>query len=308
VNEAVPPYGKVAVCTACPAGKSNEKDDPMTTASTCHDTTCDKNHFLSSSGKCVACSIGEESSGGSQAVCTAIKCNAGQGVKDNQCIDCNAAAGYVPSTTVCNRMMSNSACTCVAKTCAVNERVQSHKCVACTPGTVNTAGDDATKADTHCSFSDAATRFNTDTNKNLNEHLAGTACGADQHVVNHICLPCPSGTTNTAGDDPNGADTVCHAKQAAPTTITESLCKRNQFVDNHQCKACPKYYYNEAGDDPHHHDTVCKKIYCPVGYYVDTTDKSNHVCTPCATSVDASHPSTLTVASAWIGGPATRCE
>lgn len=42
--------------------------------------------------------------------------------------------------------------------CEVDERVQSHQCVACPAGEVNEAGDDASGADTSCEVPDACTR------------------------------------------------------------------------------------------------------------------------------------------------------
>jgi len=34
-------------------------------------------------------------------------------------------------------------------------------------------------------------------------------CGVSEHVINHLCIPCPEGENNTAGDDASGANTVC---------------------------------------------------------------------------------------------------
>ena len=36
-----------------------------------------------------------------------------------------------------------------------------------------------------------------------------TLCVEDYHVVNHACVPCPSGQSNMPGDDPTGHDTSC---------------------------------------------------------------------------------------------------
>lgn len=38
---------------------------------------------------------------------------------------------------------------------------------------------------------------------------AGLRCGADEFVWNSVCRPCPSGSTNEAGDDPTGPNTQC---------------------------------------------------------------------------------------------------
>ena len=34
-------------------------------------------------------------------------------------------------------------------------------------------------------------------------------CQANEHVVANTCVACPGGESNTAGDDPAGADTAC---------------------------------------------------------------------------------------------------
>ena len=36
-----------------------------------------------------------------------------------------------------------------------------------------------------------------------------TLCADNEHVQSNTCVPCPTGATNEAGDDPSGADTVC---------------------------------------------------------------------------------------------------
>jgi hypothetical protein len=34
-------------------------------------------------------------------------------------------------------------------------------------------------------------------------------CAEDEHVQSNACVSCPPDTTNEAGDDPSGADTLC---------------------------------------------------------------------------------------------------
>ena len=46
--------------------------------------------------------------------------------------------------------------------------------------------------------------------KFVNVKKKDTLCKERQHVVNHVCQPCPNGTTKRAGDNPSGADTKCH--------------------------------------------------------------------------------------------------
>jgi len=40
---------------------------------------------------------------------------------------------------------------------------------------------------------------------------SGVACAADERVLDSACAPCPAGTSNEAGDDAGGTDTVCDA-------------------------------------------------------------------------------------------------
>ena len=73
-------------------------------------------------------------------------------------------------------------------TCAANEYVSSHICVACAAGTTNDAGDDTSGPDTTCDI---------------------TFCAVNQYVSNNACVACTAGTTNDAGDDASGPDTAC---------------------------------------------------------------------------------------------------
>ena len=43
----------------------------------------------------------------------------------------------------------------------------------------------------------------------LGTECEATLCVEDYHVVNNICIPCPSGQSNLAGDDSSGRDTTC---------------------------------------------------------------------------------------------------
>src|SRR5690606_34393161 len=42
-------------------------------------------------------------------------------------------------------------------------------------------------------------------------------CGVDEHVQEKACVACPDGTTNEAGDDASGVDTLC--KDACEVTL-----------------------------------------------------------------------------------------
>ncbi|MDB5217180.1 MAG: hypothetical protein JWO86_5107 [Myxococcaceae bacterium] len=94
-----------------------------------------------------------------------------------------------------------------------------------------------------------------------------SACTADQHVSNHLCVACGAGSTNAAGDDPAGADTSCDA----------TLCATNQRVQAHACSACAAGSTNVAGDDASGADTTCDGALCAVNQRVTA-----HACAPCA--------------------------
>ena len=67
----------------------------------------------------------------------------------------------------------------------------------------------------------------------------------NEYVSNNICVACPAGTTNDAGDAAAGSDTVCSA----------TLCNANEYVSNHVCVACATGFENDSGDDGS--DTIC---------------------------------------------------
>jgi len=93
-------------------------------------------------------------------------------------------------------------------------------------------------------------------------------CEADERVSNHECVVCPVGTTNEAGDDASGRDTVCDPV----------LCGRNEHVVDNACEPCPADGLgNVAGDDASRDDTVCDGDLCASNQYV-----SSGACVPCA--------------------------
>lgn len=49
-------------------------------------------------------------------------------------------------------------------------------------------------------------------------HDLPVTCAANEKVSSNACVACPSGTTNTAGDDASGSDTECTASSLPPTT------------------------------------------------------------------------------------------
>lgn len=79
-------------------------------------------------------------------------------------------------------------------------------------------------------------------------------CQADEFVQNNTCITCSVGTTNEAGDDPNGPDTMCDA----------TLCEQDEFVHDNMCMTCPEGSTNEAGDDASSVDSSCDDSCTPL--------------------------------------------
>ena len=84
-------------------------------------------------------------------------------------------------------------------------------------------------------------------------------CDANEYVSNNACIACAAGTTNDAGDDASGSNTMC---------VT---CAEDYYVSNNTCVACAAGTTNAAGDDYSGSDTTC--VICAEDYYV-----SNNAC------------------------------
>jgi hypothetical protein len=127
----------------------------------------------------------------------------------------------------------------------------------------------------------------------------GAACGANHHVLNHVCTKCEktfgAGYVNPAGDDPEGADTACTATgatvKAHKDLDAKNICAANYHVKNHKCAPCPAGTSNAKGDDKNHHDTACAAVLCPANHHVSKVDSStlahnkgevDYVCKKCA--------------------------
>jgi hypothetical protein len=96
-----------------------------------------------------------------------------------------------------------------------------------------------------------------------------TLCDADQYVLSNVCEACPAGSTNAAEDDASGSDTNCDA----------TLCGTDQYVLSNACETCPAGSTNLAGDNASTSDTGCDATLCSTDQYV-----LNHLCTPCSGS------------------------
>ena len=75
-------------------------------------------------------------------------------------------------------------------------------------------------------------------------------CRLDQYVKAGVCVPCPLGTTNTAGDMAAGGDTACDPIE----------CRLDQYVNAGVCVTCPEGTTNAAGDMAAGGDTACDPI------------------------------------------------
>ena len=95
-------------------------------------------------------------------------------------------------------------------------------------------------------------------------------CLENEFVQNNICVSCPAGTTNAAGDDPSIGDTLCD-----PT-----FCAVNEFVSANTCVACPADTTNAAGDDASGSDTSCVSL-CSINEYVLCDDVNGCACVAC---------------------------
>ncbi len=93
-----------------------------------------------------------------------------------------------------------------------------------------------------------------------------TLCGSNQRVQNNLCVPCPAGTRNAADDDASGPDTTCDPV----------LCGADERVVLNTCVACPPGTENDADDDASGADTMCDPIICSVDEFV-----SSNMCTMC---------------------------
>ena len=92
---------------------------------------------------------------------------------------------------------------------------------------------------------------------------ATTSCVVNQHVLSNVCVACPAGTTNAAGDDASGANTTC------------ATCAAGTFqdgTDSTVCKDCTAGTFQDGTGS-----TVCKD--CTAGTFQDGTGST--VCKDC---------------------------
>jgi hypothetical protein len=303
------PAGReVLTCTNCVAGYTMGTLQDLTTANSkdangvswtasvtpCHATVCKENYHVDTN-KCVACAAnklnpaGDDARGGDTTCDGFLRCAVNEEVV-KATFTCAACALGKNKALDANGLglERSSAAGCDDITCAANEHVDNHKCVACDPTETNLAGDNAfTSQNTVC---DQANHFTTNTDR----------CANNERVVNHACVACVAGTYSPAGADPNGQDTYCSATTPAAISHAASLCSTGEHVVDHVCVTCATthgnaFYENAAGDDRNHQNTYCTKKLCAVDQKV-----VSNVCTNCGALLKAP--------AAWIGGADTACH
>jgi hypothetical protein len=127
--------------------------------------------------------------------------------------------------------------------------LQTRRCksqyVACPAGTTNSAGNDASGADTV---------------------YTATSCATNERMVNHSCVVCPGGKTSRGEHDASGADTLCNATAYAS----------NVNVVNHTCVVCSGGKTSSGEHDASVAGTLCNATSCATKVKV-----VNHTCAGC---------------------------
>lgn len=92
-------------------------------------------------------------------------------------------------------------------------------------------------------------------------------CARDTHVQGGLCVPCPMGSINEAGDTTTDGDTSCDPV----------LCDANMHVAAHTCTPCGAGSTNVTGDSAVGGDTSCDPVLCGANMHV-----AAHACVPCS--------------------------
>ena len=249
---------------------------------------------------------------------------------------CDAAAGYEatgagPAAASCGAASGDYTLSgCTPTLCAVDERVSSHACVGCGPGTINVADDDATGADTTCDACIAQTGCVTDgatcsTVAGLEAYLVCDPAGGDaDYYVDAAGTPvqCTAGTWSPAGEDSVTTCNTCTSQVGCLTDGTTCsaavgvndrlICTpaggdADYYVDGAgtptQCRAGT---YSAAGEDS---TTECDDIDECVVHGCATDGNTQNTCTQTS---DGTTPALHTYfcacdAGAVGGGEATQC-
>jgi len=286
---ASPPTGDTPYsCKKCPAGKTNPQGDNAADkdAGTCSTPACgiiNGIYHRYDTGTCVPCEYWQTSvqatavtAATADAVCVDLKCPEDHYVADDKWHQCKPCAAGFTAKAGSSRAFPTH---CEIGYCKAGEFVNNDKnCEKCPVGTTSRAGIPRT---------DAAKALSTDVCTNTDQDFVyADLCKKDEHVKDHVCVKCPAGKTNDAGDDPNlNVDTFCDAVPAA-ALVKHSACGENERVEDHRCIKCPVGTTNQAGDDPHYFDTACTPEICHENHHVVCTGAKTDVkrqctCKPC---------------------------
>jgi hypothetical protein len=267
-------------CEDCPGGMDRRAGDKATGGNTqCTEIcTTDRN--------CAAGQICVNDEG--HHYCEAKLCALDEFVKGNGCIGCPVGEGREAGSDASGADTSSPPCN--AKKCGVHEHVKGNKCEPCKAGTTNVAGGDDQSGD------------DTDT-------CAPTLCAEGWYVATHLCAKCDDGSTNAAGDDASGDNTVCDVTKCEEnhhvedneceecadgmtrpagdpatgddTDCAKTMCGEREHVASHECKACPGGQTSDGGHDASGDDTVCTALCAPTVPCTRTGETCNSVTNMC---------------------------
>jgi len=78
-------------------------------------------------------------------------------------------------------------------------------------------------------------------------HGQSIICGWNYNVTNNVCVPCPEGSVNEAGDDASSADTTCDTNHPP---VIDNLSFAGEFVTNETDYVCLDFnIYDVDGDE-----------------------------------------------------------
>ena len=211
---------------------------------------------------------------------TSTKCRQNQKLVNGECAACEGTESSALDTT---------SSTCTPLTCSANQKIVGGACVAC-PGDYTSAGGavtecvcaagrfiDANSDCTACPVDSSSVEGSTKCSCTLAGKAwdAGTGtcasvmCSENEHIVSHVCTPCPAGTTNEAEDDSSGTNTTCDA----------ILCAVDEHVSGNACVACPAGSSNAKDDDASGADTTCDPTTtCAVDQFYNATSETCIAC------------------------------
>jgi len=277
-----PNAGGVLRCRKCNSWETNAAGDALTGGdakeTTCNPSVCgNANEYVKADHTCATCPAWEAPNDAAKSratvTTTAIKCKEIKCQKDEYVAvtgtckskDGNGARGGNDCGSD-NQQPCNTKALCEASAAVPAYWTKTNAvCTACGAGKFRTAGDSLSlAASTVCSV-----KAHDDA-----KHDLLPLCKKDEHVHDHKCVPCKTGHTNVAGDDPNRPTNTACTPFVTPKNRAD--CAKDQHVVNHKCVACPPGTTNQAGDDHGGHDTRCEAILCKANERVQ-----DHKCVPC---------------------------